>query len=260
MKITSDQRRQFNRFNADAGRKALTAVDPDKDGLQQLFASGGWQDYLVAGIQRFTAKVPDGYDLAKIILGKDFIPPEEIAVARGLTYTYEQLVKFGDTLPAKDILEWCRDNGMMLVAGPPIAMSLLYIRSIGPAYFYSKGGGWYAESKQKFARTDKAETVWIALRKEPVADSLEKNWSEQSDLVTLPMVVPNAAEVVWGLTVYKAVRGEFLLSNFYVRTSSFDLDGFRVSVGDFVNGGLTVDDDWDSDRNFNLGVASARKF
>ncbi|MCR4276220.1 MAG: hypothetical protein NUV90_02455 [Candidatus Parcubacteria bacterium] len=211
------------------------------------------------GIRRFTAKVPN-YDLAKTILGKGFISPEEIATARGLTYTDEQLAKFGDTLPAQEALEWCRDNGMMLVAGPPKAMSLLDIRAIKTDYFYSKQGGWYAENAQKFARTDKAETVWIALRKEPVADSFSKNWSEQSELIAEPMVVPNAAETVWGLTVYKAVRGKYLLPNLYVRTSSIDSVGGHVIVGFFDARGLSVCSRWDSGRYDSLGLASARKF
>ena len=96
---------------------------------------------------------------------------------------------------------------MMLVAGPPKAMSLLDVRNVRNDYFYSKEGGWYSEKAQKFARNDKVEPVWIALRKEPVAHSLSKNWSEQSELVVEPMTVPNAAEAVWALTTYKAVRG-----------------------------------------------------
>lgn len=259
-KIDPDDLRKFYSLLNGSGRTALTTVNPDKDGLQRLFARGDeWRDYLVAGIQRFTAKMPD-YDLAKSVLGKDFISPEEIATARGVTYTDEQLAKFSDTLPAQDVLEWCRDNGMMLVAGPPKAMSLLDIRAIKTDYFYSKEGGWYTENKQKFAQGDKAESIWIALRKEPVADSLGKNWSQQSELVVLPMTVPNAAEAVWGLTAYKAVRGIYLLPDLYVRTSSLVSDGDRVSVGIFGAGGLGIDGSWGRRRRDGLGLASARKF
>jgi len=38
------------------------------------------------------------------------------------------------------------------------------------------------------------------------------------------------------------------------------LRGNRVDVGDFVSGGLIVDDDWDDNRYGLLGLASARKF
>ncbi len=258
--ITSDQAKQFKRFVEDAGDRALKEVGPDKDGLQRLLEKGGeFQSHVVAGIKRFTAKMSN-YETAKTILGKDFISPEEIATARGVTYTDDQLAKFGDTLPDQESLEWCRDNGMMLVAGPPKSMSLLDVRAVKKGYFYSKEGGWYSNKSEKFAKNDKAEPVWIALRKEPVADSLDKNWSEQSELVAEPMVVPNAAEAVWGYTTYKAVRGIYLLPNIYVRTSSLGSDGNRVLVGSFDADGLYVVDCWDGCRYSDLGVSAARKF
>jgi len=259
-RITSDQQKQYKRFVEDAGDRGLKEINPDKDGLQRLFEKGGeFQAYLVAGIARFTAKVPN-YDLGKTILGKDFISPEEIVTARGITYTDEQLAKFGDTLPAQDVLEWCRDNGMMLVAGPPKSMSLLDVRSVKADYFYSKEGGWYADKAQKFAKNDKAAAVWIAFHKEPVADSFNRNWAEQSDLVSEPMSVPNIAEAVWCLTTYKAVREVYLLPNLYVRTSSIDSDGIHVIVGSFDARGLLVGNGWGFERSDNLGLASARKF
>jgi len=259
-RITSEQQDQFRRFVEVAATRALKEVEPDKDGLQRLFGRGGeFQTYVVDGIRRFSAKVPS-YETARAILGKDFIAPEEIAVTRGLTYTDEQLARFGDTLPNEEALEWCFDNAMMLVAGPPRAMSLLDIRAAKADYFYRKEGGWYAEDSEKFARDDKVEPVWIALRKEVVAGSLSKSWSEQEALVPAPMVVPNGAETVWGLTTYKVVRGTYLLQSRYVRTSSIHSDGLRVSVGRFVSDGLDVYYYWDVFRYDALGVASARKF
>lgn len=264
-RITSDQRKQYYRFVQDAARRALKTASPDKDGLQRLFARGGeFQAHVVEGVRRFTSKAPD-YTLARTILGSDFIPPEEIATARGVVYTDEQLAKFGETLPAAEVLHWCRDNGMMLVAGPPKAMSLLDIRALHTDFFYTKGpaknnAGWYDDEKQKFSRNDKAEPVWIALRKEPVPGSLSRNWSEQSALVIAPMTVPNVAEVAWCLTTYKAVRNVFLLPSLYVRTSSLDSDGDRVGVGGFDADGLYVGGGWDGYRRGNLGVTGARKF
>ena len=258
--ITSAQTKQFKRFVEDAGDRALKEVGPDKDGLQRLFEKGGeFQAHVVAGIKRFTAKTPN-YETAKQILGKDFISPEEIATTRGVTYTDEQLAKFGDTLPDQEALEWCRDNSMMLIAGPPKSMSLLDVHAVKKDYFYSKEGGWYSNKSEKFAKNDKAEPVWIALSKEPVADSLDKNWPEQSDLVAEPMVVPNAAVAVWGYTTYLAVRGTYLLPNIYVRTSSLDSDGYRVSVGHFDAGGLNVVSWSDDYRSDGIGVSAARKF
>lgn len=199
------------------------------------------------------------YDLAKTILGKDFIPPEEIAKSRRLTYTDAELATFGETLPDEATLAWCRENGCMLIAGPPNAMSPLDIRAHHNPYFYTKEGGWYADSRQKFSRDDKAEPVWIAFKKEPVEGSRNRTWFQQIALVKSPMIVPNAAEAIWGLTTYKAVRGICLLPNVYVRTSSIDSDGHRVFVGNFDSAGLDVNNNWDDNANDNIGVAAARK-
>ncbi len=257
---TPKQEKQLKRFIEDAVERILQEVNPDKDGLQCLFAKGGkYQNYLVDGARRFTAKAPN-YDLARTILGKDFISPEEIAQARNLAYTDEHLAFFGDSLPDKASLEWCRDNGMMLVAGPPKPMSLLDVRNVKNDDFYSKEGGWYAENEQEFSRDDKIETKWIAVRKEPIAGSLSKSWSEQRELITDPAIVPNTAETVWALTTYKAVRGVYLLPNHYVRTSSLGSHGYRVCVGSFGAEGLSVDSYWDGVRFDDLGLAAARKF
>jgi len=201
-----------------------------------------------------------GYELASAILGKDFITPEEISSTRpGIVYTEAQLEEFESTLPSREELDWLRDNGFMLVAGPPRSMSLLEIRDIKNEYLYSKTGGWYSNDKEKFARDDKATTKWLKLRKGPVPNSTRKNWSEQQPLLSDVEYVPNVAEATWSVTSYKAVRGVYLLPNVYVRTSSLDSVGARVFVGYFVAGGLCVYNRWVDLRDDFLGLASARK-
>jgi hypothetical protein len=206
------------------------------------------------------------YTEARNILGDDLITPDEITRARSFVYNGACLRNLDDTLPTADLLYWCRDNGMMLVAGPPTAMSLVDVRALHADYFYSNGPeqddcGWYNEPSEKFVNTDKVEALaWIAVRKESVEDSFSKNWSEQQALVQEPMVIPNAAEVVWALTTYKAARDVYLLENLYVRTSSVDSDGDRVYVGDFDDEGLYVGSLWDDGRGSGLGVSAARRF
>ena len=185
---------------------------------------------------------------------------------RGISYTEDQQIELGKKLPDQATLEAIRDAGMMLVAGPPTAMSLIDVRALDPDYFYSKGpdkddSGWYDYADEKFARNDKVEALcWLALRKEPVEDSLNKTWPDQQVLVAEPMMVPNAAEATWALTTYKAVRDIYLLDELYVRTSSLDSDGNRVYVGNFDADGLRVNFYWDDNRNSNLGVSASRKF
>jgi len=229
----------------------------NEDSAQLLNEHSGFAAYLLAGIKRFSTKAPD-YELARTILGKDFISPEDIMKSRkSVVYTDEQLTQFGDTVPSQEVLEWCRDNGYMLIAGPNRPMSLLEVRSLKKDYFYSKEGGWYAE--QAFAQNDKADTRWIMLRKEPVMGSTSKNWNEQQALLSDDEVTPNVAEVAWCVTTFKAVRNTYLLPSVYVRTSSLGSGGGRVSVGSFDAGGLHVDGWHGDDRDGHLGVSAARK-
>jgi hypothetical protein len=177
----------------------------------------------------------------------------------GITYSAQQLVEFEKTLPAQEELQSLRDNGFILVPGPPVPMSCLDIRQLDPQYFNTKEGGWYAEEKQRFSREQKVTAKWLKLRKEPVPNSLSKNWDEQLKLISNLEYVPNDAEVEWGITTYKAVNGVYLLKVVYVRTSSLGSDGNRVCVGGFDADGLGVGDCWDDRRRDCVGVASARK-
>jgi len=238
---------------------ALDSTQSDKDDIQRLAGRGGdFKADLVTLIGRYTAKVPD-YALVREILGDDFISPEEIAAARGLTYTDDQIAELESTLPDRETLEWLRRNDFMLVAGSPRDMSLLDIRELERSYLYSKEGGWYNNESEKFARNDKVTCRWLMLRKGIVPNSTSKTWGEQEKLLSDLEVVPNAAEQVWGMTVYKAVRGVYLLGGLYARTSSVDSSGYRVIVGVFDDYGLDVNYWSDGTRDSDVGVASSRK-
>jgi len=201
----------------------------------------------------------NGYNLARTILSKDFIAPEEIAIARKLIYSDKVLRHFAETLPSKEALQWLRDNGFTLIAGTPSPLSLLEIRRINPRLFYSKSGGWYAEEKQKFSRNDKVTAEWLMLRKSIVPNSTKMIWGGQQKLLTKVEYVPNVAEAAWGETTYKEVRGAWLFPNIYARTSSVFSNGCCVSFGDSSLDGVHVSNYWDDVRDDNLGLASARK-
>jgi hypothetical protein len=224
-------------------------------------------DYLKKGCPKVndngevvTNQLPEGHELARLILGDDYITAEEVANAYGVTYTDEQLEHFADTLPDTQTILWLRANGYMLVAGMPTEMNILQVRELDNKVFYSKTEGWYAESEQKFAREDKVACgEWLEIRKEEVPNSLRKTWDEQQDLITEVEHIPNASEVSYAITAYFKVRGIYLLRGKYIRTSSVSADGNHVFVGNFGKDGLRVDNCWDDLRYDNLGVASARK-
>ncbi|MEK7578956.1 MAG: hypothetical protein AAB460_00255 [Patescibacteria group bacterium] len=260
--ITSDrtqpQEKQFKRFVEDTGDRALVEVNPDKDAIQRLIGRGGeFQDWVIEGIRRFSAKLPD-YILAQSILGADFITPEEImATRRGVAYTNDEIATLAASIPSADMLRWCKDNGYAVMPAPPTAMSLLDVRQLVTNHFYSKTGGWYAD--QEFASKDKTSFGWLAIRKTPVPNSTNRTWSEQEKLLSGVESVPNAAEMSWFITMYFEVRGIRLFANVYVRTSSLDSGGDRVLVGGFGAKGLYVYSWDDYYRHSYIGVSSARK-
>ena len=223
-------------------------------------------EYLQMGCPKVNGKLevdtnqpPEGHKLARLILGDDYITPEEVATAYGVSYTDEQLEHFADTLPDTQTILWLRGNGYMLIAGPPTEMNLLEVRELENKLFYSKTEGWYAEEKQKFAQDDKVACgEWLAIRKEAVPNSFSKTWNEQKDLITEDEHVPNAPTVSYAVTTYYKVRGIYLLRGKYVRTSSVSADGNHVGVGRFDGGGLVVSDCWVDHRHGDLGVSSAR--
>ncbi len=254
-RITDGQKKQIKRFMADA----LIKTETSKEGAQRLIERGDeFMADIMAVIGRHSAKQPD-YTLARATLGGDFISPEEITEARGVSYTDDQIAELERTLPNHETLEWLRDNNFMLVAGSPQAMSLLDIRDLERSYFYSKQGGWYVETNEVFVRNDKVSCRWLMIRKEPVANSTRKTWDEQQRLLTECEMVPNIAEVAWCLTCYKAVRDVYLLGDICVRTSSVDRDGGRVYVGGFGGDRLGVYYWYDGVRDDDLGLASSRK-
>ena len=244
---------QTNEFIAEFGRQGGT---PDL--LQELIENKARMVRAVA-IARGD-ETPKGFALAMLILGDDFISPEDVANAYGFHYSDEQMTAFADTLPDEKTLQWLRTNGYMLLATPPSDMNLLQVRDLDNQLFYSKSEGWYAKDNEKFARDNVVSAgEWLMVRKEPYPDSRRKNWDEQCSLLTEVEHVPNAPEVSYAVTAYYKVRGVYLLKGVYVRTSSVDADDDRVFVGHFDGGSLGVTYYWDVYRDDGIGVSSSRK-
>jgi hypothetical protein len=254
---TPKQEKQYGRFVEDAGDRGLVEVDPDKDAIQRLIGRGGeFQNYLIAGIRRFSAKQPD-YTQAQSILGTDFITPEEVTeVHPGIIYADEHLTFLMETIPSEEDLRWCKDNSYAVMSAPPNPIALLSVRALRVGHFYSKTGGWYVD--EKFVSNDKTRRGWLAVRKEPVPNSTSKTWDEQNKLLSSVEDVPNAAEMAWFITTYFEVRGVCLFGNVYVRTSSVSSGGSRVYVGNFDQSGLGIYT-YLSNYHDDVGVSSTRK-
>lgn len=115
---------------------------------------------------------------------------------------------------------------------------------------------WYKD--EAFAKEQIPAGTWeVSL--ESVKDSLSKNWTEQQELIGKGSEVPPVAVLAYAIFQHFKDTGERAFENVYVRTSSLDSDGVRVSVGFFDARGLSVAYYWDGSRLSFLGIASARK-
>ena len=200
------------------------------------------------------------YTCPKIILGKDFLSPEQIAAeTRKITYSPSQLKYFSETLPSQDILKWCRTNGFMLIAGPPEPLSLLQIRDIAPWMFYLNNDGWYSGEKQNFSRKDIVASIWLILRKGILPNSTNKTWHEQQKLLPMEEYIPNVAELAWSLTTYKKVNNIDLLNKLFVRSKSCDSEGVPVDIGYSRSLGLRIGFFCDENNFKYLGLTTARE-
>ena len=224
-------------------------------------------EYLIMGCPKINTEcevvinqLPEGHELARLILGDDYITAEEVAKVYNFSYSDEQLQHLEETLPDMETILWLRANEYLLIAGPSTDLNILQVRDLDNKLFSSKDGGWYSNDKEKFAKDDKVKAgEWLAIRKEAVPNSFSKTWEEQQKLITDTKHVPNASEVSYVITTYFKVREVRLFENKYVRTSSVDVDGYHVYVGSFVENGLYVNFCRDDYRSGYIGVASSRE-
>ncbi len=207
-----------------------------------------------------TPTLPEGEDTARLILGDDYLSPEDVAKAYGWSYTDEQVANFTETFPYIEMVMWLRFNGYMLVATPPNDSNFLQVCGFDNKVFYYKTECWYVEDKEEFARNDVVKAgEWLMVRKEMYPGSRSRTWKEQQNLLNEVEHVPNVPEMAYAVTAYHKVHGVNLLKGVYVRTSSVDADGRSVLVGPFDPNGLRVHLYYDDRRDGYVGVSSARK-
>lgn len=201
-----------------------------------------------------------GYNLARAILGDDFIDPEDVAQVHSTSYSDAQLIAFEITLPSPEVIAWIYHNRYMLVAGPPRTLSLLDVRSNDKDRFFTSSGGWYADADEPFSRDDIVGPVWLAIRKSSVPNSTDRTWSEQLALLSANERVPNVAEIAWALTTYNKVHGVNLMAIVHVRTLSVVSGGSHVGIINFDSGNLSIMDFGGDYRDDRIGISSALIF
>lgn len=251
---------------------AWTSISPTPEQLKELFVQITEGRIDKEKMQTFLHYYDQfsKYDLARIILGSDFISPEEIEEAYKITYSDDMLQHFNATLPSEKVIRWCRKNNFMLIAGPPTPMSLMQVREFNLELVHQTWTKWYEEPKEEFSRADKVNAKWLMLRKKIVPHSTSETWGDQLNLLSKVEYVPNVSEAVWGITAYKKIRDVFLFPDVYARTSSADSSGRNVKVGFFgkhgffaagLNKGFGLRVNFGDERNISyyfVGILSAR--
>ena len=208
--------------------------------------------------------------LARLILGDDFISPQEIADASGnrIKYNEEQLQRYKNTIPSEEILLCCRDQGYLLIPGPPCSMPLHGIQQLYPEAFYrnlwkkandKKTKEWYEHEGQNFFSKDAVNPGWIVISKGIIPESLNKSWFEQPEILSCRERIANGAESAWAFLNYRAIRDETLFSEAQVRTSSTSGKmNWPVMVG-YYGGLLHFTCHWPGLRTDYIGIMSVKE-
>lgn len=187
-------------------------------------------------------------------MGKNFFGVKEAIKLFGVNPSKQQLAVLAEIPLSEATLEECKNTHILVAVFP---MSILDIRDkVERKLFHRHEDAWY--NNQAIAK-DHGRVGWYLVRKSPVQNSTNKNWSGQQALLSKDEETPSARVMVYAIIGHYLAIGERLFESFYIRCSDLDSLGNRVVVGDFGRG-LNIngwdDDDWDSC----LGLAGSRKF
>jgi hypothetical protein len=192
--------------------------------------------------------------LAREIMGKNMFGVEDAQKHFGVIPTKAQLGYLAEIPFSEEVLKACKDTHVLVAVIP---LTILEIRGkVEHKLFYSHEDAWY--NTQAFA-SEKAELGWHLIRKTPVENSTSKNWKEQQGVLSKDEETPKASVVVYTIIGHFLATGERLFEKVYVRTSSLDSGGNRVSVGGFDSKGLAVGDWFGDFRDDIIGLSACRK-
>lgn len=218
--------------------------------------------------------------LARATLGKNFFGAEDWASLYGVNFTKKQLCDVAEFPWGEDVLtspcpfvkgKLVKDThfaflGISKFSGEPLTVAkwLEIHPKTGQPRFYFADNPWHTGQPH----TDKAtlELCWYLLLKDIVPDSTDKTPEEQVTMLpTAIYEVPiTIAEVTKDILVFRKT-GERPNHNRWaacqertVKTAQVDA-GNVSCVGNFDENGLNVNN-WNGNRNSNVGVSAARNF
>lgn len=154
--------------------------------------------------------------LAREILGLDFISPQEIAAARGLNYSVEQIAELERTLPDKETLEWLKQSGYMLVAGSPHRLPFLGVHQFGCSCFLDRRSRWHRDRAHANDLREIVTGHWYMFRKNIIPNFVRQEWCVGSDPVCKFEQGFDFAGFVWVMECYAEVNKVSLPGRFYI--------------------------------------------
>jgi hypothetical protein len=179
--------------------------------------------------------LPAQMAFVEAVLGHNHIKPQEVSQQFGWEYTPEQLETLYAVLVENEILLWLSANQCALVPLPPTVMDIREVLHLdSPA----------ADAKP----VDYAEPVslkaggWLVVRYGG-SGTVFASWQPTERML-------NAAETIYGVTLYQKLRGVNLLESSFVMTSTQLRNGRRAHVAypgtdHFVVKGIWPNDRWD---------------
>lgn len=194
--------------------------------------------------------------LARDIMGKNFFGAAEAALHFGVCPTKEQLDVLATIPFSENMLRSCRSTHV-LVAVFPLSIFAMYgiaQKNSDQILFYARG----KSDEWEFAK-DAGECDWQLVRKEPVLNSTQRSWEEQKLLLMADEEVPTARVVVYTMVGHFLATGEHLFASMYVRCADSGPEYTRSLAGYFHDRGLNVRLEYQGDRGYNIGLASAKK-
>lgn len=159
----------------------------------------------LAGLKKFE-------DGARRILGDDFISSGEVERITQTRYRMREHLVRG--FPDMEALCYARDRNMFLTPVPP-RTGFLDVLKLQKEYIdRNEQHELTAEKMKEWGIEDKFSDLsypqWIMLEKTPIQGLIGKTPEQQKKIVKAPLIIPSAPLLIWGLTIYKTLRGKFI--------------------------------------------------
>ncbi|MDD3487486.1 MAG: hypothetical protein PHF35_03885 [Candidatus Moranbacteria bacterium] len=209
--------------NAGASEKLLRLIRSDRDVATAMVSLGN-------ELLRKRGIFSD-YELARAILGKDFIAPDEISNVLDLQYSNKVFGRYTKSIPSEDLLLWLKKNNFSLIAGPPCELEASEIVNLNYKLF-NRGDNffWQWEGyRADLVREEKLQVRWLMIRKKHISRSLGCSYKNMPKLISDLEYIPSVAEVIWELFIYKVIRNVWLRRN--LRTA-VRINGSDILYGD----------------------------